>query len=273
LGAGAVIHAVHSNEMQDMGGLRKYLPITHITFLIACLAIAGIPPFSGFFSKDEILVAAFHNNMVIFSILYLVAGLTAFYMFRLYYRIFWGESDTSTTLSNRVDKPHEAGLNMTIPLIFLGVLTVVTGFIPFSKFVTADGMAFAAHIEWSIASASVAVGVLGIAIATILYRVQNAKPDKIAASVRGFYVATSKKFYFDEVWLFVAKNVIFNNISRPVAWFDRHVIDGFMNMWATVSNWTATKIKGIQSGITQDYAWAYIVGALVIVALMVGVFV
>ena len=89
LGAGAIIHAVHSNEMDAMGNLKKYLPITHITFLIACLAIAGIPPFSGFYSKDEILVAAFEADKILFACQFFVAGLTAFYMFRLYYRIFW----------------------------------------------------------------------------------------------------------------------------------------------------------------------------------------
>jgi NADH-quinone oxidoreductase subunit L len=91
LGAGSVIHAVHSNYMYDMGGLRKYMPITHITFLIACLTIAGVPFLSGFYSKDEILVAAFEHNKILFGIEYLVAGLTAFYMFRLYFNIFWGE--------------------------------------------------------------------------------------------------------------------------------------------------------------------------------------
>ncbi len=91
LGAGAIIHAVHSNYMTEMGGLRKYLPITHITFLIACLTIAGIPPLSGFFSKDEILAAAFHSNKLLFAVEYAVAGLTAFYMFRLYFSIFWGK--------------------------------------------------------------------------------------------------------------------------------------------------------------------------------------
>jgi len=97
LGAGAIIHAVHSNYMYDMGGLRKYLPITHATFLIACLAIAGIPPFAGFFSKDEILVAAFHANKALFAIEYLVAGMTAFYMFRLYYNVFWGRINITIT--------------------------------------------------------------------------------------------------------------------------------------------------------------------------------
>src|SRR5439155_4500209 len=89
LGAGAVIHLIHSNEMKDMGGLRKYMPITHITFLFACLAIAGIPPFAGFFSKEEILLAAWQNNRTIYYIALITSGITAFYMFRLYFSVFW----------------------------------------------------------------------------------------------------------------------------------------------------------------------------------------
>ena len=91
LGAGAVIHFVHSNEMKDMGGLRKYMPVTHITFLIACLAIAGIPPFAGFFSKEEILLAAYHSNKLDLWSCVVHFGLTAFYMFRLYFSIFWNK--------------------------------------------------------------------------------------------------------------------------------------------------------------------------------------
>ncbi len=268
LGAGAVIHAVHSNEMGDMGGLRKYLPITHITFLIACLAIAGIPPFSGFFSKDEILAAAFHHDMIIFCVLFVVAGLTAFYMFRLYYRIFWGENE-----KHYHHEPHEAGANMTIPLIFLGVLTVVTGFIPFSQFISSDNTPFPTHIEWPIAAASICIALVGICTATIMYRKQNEKPDKIAVALNGFYTAANNKFYFDEIWLFVTKKIIFNCISAPIAWFDRHVIDGFMNMWAYVTNYTSSKIKGLQSGVMQDYSWAFIAGALTIVVLVIVVFI
>ncbi|UVO75470.1 hypothetical protein NXW43_09175 [Bacteroides thetaiotaomicron] len=92
LGAGSIIHAVHSNEMSAMGGLRKYMPITHWTFLIACLAIAGIPPFSGFFSKDEILAACFQYSPAMGWVMTVIAAMTAFYMFRLYYGIFWGPS-------------------------------------------------------------------------------------------------------------------------------------------------------------------------------------
>src|SRR5665811_519718 len=115
LGAGSVIHAVHSNYMTEMGGLRKYLPITNITFLIACLTIAGLPPLSGFFSKDEILAAAFHSNKILFAVEYAVAGLTAFYMFRLYFSIFWGRD------THYHHTPHEAPLTMTIPLIVLAI--------------------------------------------------------------------------------------------------------------------------------------------------------
>ena len=263
LGAGAVIHAVHSNEMKDMGGLRKFLPITHITFLIACLSIAGIPPFSGFFSKDEILVSAFEKDKLIFGILYFVAGLTAFYMFRLYYRIFWGEND-----KHYHHAPHESPLKMTLPLMFLAVLTVVTGFIPFGKFVSSNGEPFLTHIEWPIAAMSVLVGVVGIAIATFMYRKSNSKPDQVASAVKGLYAASYNKFWFDEVWIFVTKKVIFAQISKPIAWFDRHVVDGFMNGLSTATNAWSRAIKGLQSGEIQDYAFAFFASVLVIAALI-----
>ncbi len=125
LGAGSVIHAVHSNYMYDMGGLRKYLPITHLTFLIACLSIAGVPPLAGFFSKDEILVAAWNHNRILFSIEYLVAGLTAFYMFRLYFGIFWNKE------THYHHTPHESPLTMTIPLLLLAVGSIFTGLYSF----------------------------------------------------------------------------------------------------------------------------------------------
>ena len=133
LGAGAIIHAVHSNEMSHMGGLRKYLPVTHITFLVACLAISGIPPFSGFFSKDEILAAAFMFSPVMGVVMSFIAALTAFYMFRLYYNIFWGKESTHE------HTPHEAPKSMTLPLVFLAAVTLFAGFIPFGKFVSSNG--------------------------------------------------------------------------------------------------------------------------------------
>lgn len=261
LGAGAIIHAVHSNEMDDMGGLKKFLPITHITFLIACLAIAGIPPFSGFFSKDEILAAALHHDKFLFACLFLGAGLTAFYMFRLYYRIFWNDTN-----KHYHHAPHEAGATMTIPLIILAVFSVFSGFVPFADFISADRMPFEAHIDMVVAASSVAVALLGIGIATMMYFKKTDMPDRVTAGVGNFYKWAYHKFYFDELWLFITRKIIFNCISKPVAWFDRNIVDGFMNALAFVTNSTSDKIKGLQSGRIQQYAGVYLSGALLFVA-------
>lgn len=262
LGAGAIIHAVHSNEMDSMGGLRKYLPITHITFLIACLAIAGIPPFSGFFSKDEILAAAFHHDKFLYACLFIGAGLTAFYMFRLYYRIFWWNSDKSYE-----HKPHEAGPIMTIPLIILAIFSIFTGFIPFSKFISADKLPFETHIEMPIAISSVVIALIGIGVATYMYMKKSDKSDVVASKFGVFYTWAYHKFYFDELWLFVTRKIIFNGISKPIAWFDHNIIDGFMNSLAFVTNGVSNKIKGLQSGRIQQYAATYLLGGLVLVVI------
>ncbi len=261
LGAGAIIHAVHSNEMKDMGGLWKKLPITHITFLVACLAIAGIYPLSGFFSKDEILAAALHGNMPIFIILLFVAGLTAFYMFRLYYRIFHNGND-----QHYHHQPHEASPVMTIPLIILAIFSVFAGLVPFSDYITASGLPFEAHIDWiNVAIPSIVAAVIGIAIATAMYFKKTDIPDKITAKINALYVAAHNKFYFDEIWMFVTKKIIFNCISRPIAWFDRHIVDGFMDSLAYMTNSAAESIKEFQSGRIQQYALAYLLGALILV--------
>jgi len=263
LAAGAIIHAVHSNYMYEMGGLRKHLPITHITFLVACLAIAGIPPFSGFFSKDEILVAAFHHNKVLFTIEYLVAGVTAFYMFRLYYNIFWGKDQ------HYHHTPHEAPATMTIPLIILALGAAFAGFIPFHDLVTSDRRPFEIHTEWGIALPSILIAVLGIAVATFMYRKKTEYPHKIAESLGGFYRLAYRKFMVDELYLFITKKILFNNVSRPVAWFDRHIVDGAMNGIAYVTNVASDKIKGLQSGQLQHYALAFVSGAVALALLFV----
>lgn len=258
LGAGAVIHAVHSNEMGRMGGLRKYMPITHITFLIACLSIAGIPPFSGFFSKDEILSAAFHHDRVIFFTMWIVAGLTAFYMFRLYFRIFWGAE------RKYEHAPHEAPATMTAPLVFLAALTLITGFVPFSRFVSADGVPYSIHIDWLIAGASVAIGALGIFIARWFYLRESDRPARVRARWAGFWNAASHRFYIDEAWEFVTKKIIFRCISTPIAWFDRHVVDGTMNAMGYGTQRAAKAIEGVQSGKVQTYAIVFVVSVLAI---------
>jgi NADH-quinone oxidoreductase subunit L len=258
LGAGSIIHAVHSNNMSDMGGLKKYMPITHITFLIACLTIAGIPPFSGFFSKDEILVAAFNHNKFLFAIEYIVAGLTAFYMFRLYFSVFWGKK------REYHHTPHESPLIMTIPLMFLAFASVFSGFIPFHTLVTSDGHHLATHIDYAIAIPSVLIGVVGILVAMVMYRKENSIPEKLATTFKYAYKWSYHKFYIDEVYLFVTKVIIFNYISRPVAWFDRHIVDGFMDGIATTTNFCSSAIKGLQSGQLQKYGYVFVTSAIVI---------
>ncbi|HZL09593.1 MAG TPA: NADH-quinone oxidoreductase subunit L [Prolixibacteraceae bacterium] len=256
LGAGSIIHAVHSNYMKDMGGLRKYMPITHITFLIACLTISGIPPFSGFFSKDEILVAALHHDKLLFAVEYIVAGLTSLYMFRLYFNVFWGND------RHYHHTPHESPLTMTIPLIFLAIASIFTGFIPFNELVTSDQIGFATESNMLVAIPSVLIGLLGIGVAWILYKKESIVPAKLAARWGILYTMTYNKFYFDEIYLFVTKKIIFNYISRPVAWFDRHIIDGFMVGIGLVTEKISYQIKGMQSGQLQHYAFMFIAGTL-----------
>jgi proton-translocating NADH-quinone oxidoreductase, chain L len=266
LGAGSVIHAVHSNEMKDMGNLHKYMKITSITFLIACLAIAGIPPFSGFFSKDEILAAAFHNQPIIFWTLWIVAGLTAFYMFRLYFGIFFnGKRDYE-------HKPHESGLPMAIPLMILAVFSVFTGLIPFSEFISSDNKPFEMHIDMVVASLSVVAAIVGIVVAYTMYFKDSDKPAAVAARLKGLYTASLNKFYLDEVWMFITKKVIFNCVSRPIAWFDRHVIDGTMDNIANVTQKASHRVRGLQSGQMQRYV-AFLVAGTILIAILVLIFV
>ena len=264
LGAGAIIHAVHSNEMADMGGLRKYMPITHITFLIACLAIAGIPPFSGFFSKDEILTAVMHKSTFWGIWMTAVAGLTAFYMFRLYFRIFWWKN---TDCSHHT--PHEAPATMTLPLIFLALVTCVAGFIPFGELVSVNGEAYHIHLDWSVATTSIIVAVCAILLAAWLYIKENKKPTAMADVSRTLYTAAYRRFYIDEIYMFVTHKIIFNLISRPIAWLDRHIIDGTMDMLANVTQWASARIKGLQSGYIQRYVWILIMGSLIIAAVTI----
>ena len=266
LGAGSIIHAVHSNEMSKMGGLRKYMPFTHWTFLIACLAIAGIPPFSGFFSKDEILTAVFNFNPYFGALMTFTAGLTAFYMFRLYYNIFWGKEH------KHAHTPHESPFAMLFPLIFLAAVTVFAGWaIPFGNFVSSDGVAFHSELDMTTAIISVVVALLSIALATVFYMKDSKTPAKLATTFSGLHKAASHRFYVDEVYMFITKKVIFNNISTPIAWFDRHVIDATMNGFANVTQWTSRRIKGFQSGEVQHYAFVILLGAIMIAALVIFV--
>ena len=265
LGAGCIIHAVHSNEMSAMGGLRKYMPITHITFLIACLAISGIPPFSGFFSKDEILTAAFAYMPAMGWIMTAIAAMTAFYMFRLYFGIFWG---TENKQLHAEHTPHEAPLTMTFPLMFLAVVTCVAGFIPFGHFVSADGQAYDIHLDWNVAGTSIIIAVASIFLATYMYMGERQpKADVLAEKFGKLHRWAYKRFYMDEVYQYITHRIIFAHISKPIAWFDRHIIDGFFNFLAWGANALSVRIRGLQGGSVQAYAYVYLLGLLIVLAI------
>lgn len=262
--AGAIIHAVHSNEMSKMGGLRKYMPICNIAFLIGCLAISGIWPFAGFFSKDEILVAAYANSPVWGIWLSAVAGMTAFYMFRLYYKIFWWNNPDYGHHT-----PHEAPMTMTFPLIFLSLVSIVAGFIPFGELVTWNREALHTHIDWAVAGTSTVIAVAAIALATVLYLKENAVPTKMADACRGLWTAAYKRFYMDELYQFITHKIIFACISRPIAWFDRRIIDGTFDLLANVTNSASYAVRKLQGGTIQGYVWVYLVGAAVLAVISI----
>ena len=267
LGAGCIIHAVHSNEMSTMGGLRKYMPITHITFLIACLAIAGIPPFSGFFSKDEILTACFHFSPVIGWVMTIIAGMTAFYMFRLYYGIFWGTENKELHAEH---VPHESPLAMTFPLMFLAAITIVCGWLlPFGHLVSSNGHAYDIHLDTQVAVTSIIVALVAIALATWMYaRDRQPVADMLARRFSTLHRAAYKRFYMDEIWLFITKKIIFRCVSTPLAWFDRHVIDQFMNFMAWATNASGESVQPIQSGKVQSYAIWFLGGIVVLTMIL-----
>ena len=263
LGAGALIHAVGSNDYTAMHGLRKYMPITNITFLIGCLAIAGIIPFSGFFSKDEILSSCLGNSTIAYIWMSFVAGLTAFYMFRLYYLIFWWKEHKVHAGHHA---PHDQPWTMTLPLIILAAISCVAGFIPFGNLVSWNGEPydFMAHFDWGVAGVSLAVAVIAILIATKMYIKENPLPEKMRNALPALWTRCHHRFYWDELYMFITHKIIFGGICRPIAWFDRHIIDGTMDGFAYVTNKASYAIRGLQSGKVQMYVWVYLIGALLL---------
>ena len=269
LGAGSIIHAVHSNEMSAMGGLRKYMPITHWTFLIACLAIAGIPPFSGFFSKDEILAACFQYSPVMGWVMTVIAAMTAFYMFRLYYGIFWGKENKE--LLTHTTHHMKVRWLCTFPLMFLAVVTCGAGFIPFGHFISSNGESYSIHLDPSVAITSVVIAIISYCnrYMDVLRMPNNQLPIHwqnsskvctrllITASILTIYTSLSR------IRLSSAASLL------PIAWFDRHVVDGFFDFLAWATNTTSDEIRGLQSGQVQQYAYVFLCGALALILLLI----
>ena len=266
LGAGSVIHFVHTNEMGNMGGLRKLMPLTHLTFGIACLAIAGIPPFAGFFSKEEILMTAWENNRLVYYLALITSGVTAFYMFRLYFSIFWNKSSTQLHHTNH---HGEGAWNMKLPLLLLAAAAIGVGFIPFAHYVAPNGVGEEILIPVSFSVAPVAIAIVGIVLAYVLYYKENDQPQKLATTFGGVYQAIKQKFYFDELYLFVTKKIIFNGIAKPAAWIDKHIVDGMMNGLGWVTTRVSDNIKALQSGRIQGYLLYFFGGIIALAAMFI----
>ena len=274
LGAGSVIHGLHEEQdIRNMGGLKKLLPITYFTFFIANLAIAGIPPFSGFFSKDEILAHTFASNKVAYVILAIIAGITAFYMFRLLFLVFFNEYRGKL----KAEKIHESPASMAIPLIILAILSTIGGFIglpevfhfphllgdflgpvlqPAVNFSNSHSLTHAiSHSdEWLVMGISVVVSLVGIGVAYSLYISKNLVPA--SEEPTGFlHKLTSNKFYFDEIYDAVIVKPI-NLISGIFAiLIDILFINLFVEGIGILTKGISTALKSTQAGRATGYAF------------------
>jgi NADH-quinone oxidoreductase subunit L len=174
--------------------------------------------------------------------------LTAFYMFRLYFVIFHNKQ-------SHIESHHgEGSLSMKFPLVVLAIGTVASGFVPFASYVTSDSAPLATHVDIIFSIVPVTLSIAAILFAAKLYYRQNELPGKIALSFGTLYHAAYSKFYIDEIYLFVTQKIIFNLVGKPAAWIDKHIVDGFMNLLATITGKISSLIKGLQSGKVQGYA-------------------
>lgn len=281
LGAGSVIHAIGGDQdLMRMGGLRRFTPITHATMLIAALAISGIFPFAGFFSKDEILWSAWAGgHTVIWSLGLLTAGLTAFYMFRLIFLAFYGSERFSHETRHHL---HESPPTMTLPLVALAVLSALGGFIglpawlgtnrfeqflePALEFAWRGARPELAHsVEAGFAAISVLVAIAGILLAYRFYVANPAVPERLALRVRRLYSLLAHKYYVDETYDAVIVNPIASG-SKSVLWrgVDVGIIDGSVNGTARLIQGAASVLKNIQNGLVRSYATWILAGVVLI---------
>ncbi len=281
LGSGAVIHAMHhEQDMQKMGGLKKYMPVTYLTFLISTLAIAGLPPFSGFFSKDEILWKAFSQGGPLLWVLGAVGAFcTAFYMFRAVYLTFFGKE----RFDAHHHPPHEVVMSMRLPLIVLAGLAIVAGFIGIPE-VLGGGNALhhwlepitgrgeeivlsrhGAHdhsMEIPLMAISVIVAICGILLATKYYKKKTTLVER-ERQLGGAYKLAYNKFYVDELYdntIVKPTYAVSNSFLYKI--FDVQIIDGIVNGFASLVGAGGSVFRKIQTGIVQNYAIVIVVGIL-----------
>lgn len=259
LGAGAVIHAVHSNDIMDMGGLKRLMPKTYWSLLAACLAIGGVFPFSGFWSKDAILLAALQSgHQITFLVGLVTGGLTAFYMFRFFFLTFHG------TARSDLHDVHEDPW-MTLPIVILTVPTVTAGLLEhfFMSRVTAPNIAEGGHFAhpgW-LPFAATAVAFCGIGLAWVLYGQGKTERAAVVKRMAGpLYSLVYNKFYIDEIYLFVTHKIIFGCIAAPIKWVDRAIVDGSMNLCGWLLQLGGKGIRMAQNGQLHFYLGVTVLG-------------
>ena len=262
LGAGSVIHAL--NEKQDiweMGGLWKKMPITGWTFFIGVLAISGIPPFAGFFSKDEILAGALHGgHPVIYAVGLFTAFLTAFYMSRLFFVAFMGPEKEE-------NHPHESPLSMTIPLLILAFFSVVGGWAALPE----HNFAWYVHygefhheaIAWGLAGISVLAGALGMGLAYAVYLKKSISAEGMAARFPGVYKVLSNKYYIDELYLWLIRHVM-DGLAKVLYWIDIYIVDGIVNGLAFLTRGSGSVLRRTTTGQVQTYAMVFFFAIVII---------
>jgi len=268
LGAGSVIHAMHTNDIREMGGLHKKMPITSWTFLIATLAISGIYPLSGFWSKDEILVNILESGHTwLYWVASITAFMTAFYMMRLYLMTFTGEARDK----HAYDHAHESPLSMTVPLMLLAVLSVFAGFagVPGSEksiytYLYAGAHPHETHFNMPVAVKSSVIAVAGILLALVMYMFRLIKPETVRKVSGPVYNVLYNKYYVDEFYMFLIKNIFFT-ASAAIKWFDRHVVDGLVNLSAFLCRWGGAKLRLTITGRVQNYAFVIFAGLIFVV--------
>jgi len=283
LGAGSVIHAMHEHQdIQEFGGLKKYMPKTAMTFLIASLAISGIPPLSGFFSKDEILWMSFANgSFILWLIGAITALMTAFYMFRLYFLTFEGKERFKHDIH-----PHESPSVMTIPLMILAFLAAIGGFIGIPALFSGEGGnmfegwlapvfenaerklalygTHSAGSEITLMVISVVLAVSGIWLARNIYLKKPAIAERVSNRFKGLYNLLWNKYFIDEVYDAAIVNPIVKS-SETVLWkfTDTRIIDGLVNGTASLINIISSRIRKIQTGVAQIYAVVMMLGIVI----------
>ena len=259
--AGVIIHLVHSGRLEDMGGLRKSLPVTHIAFLLAALSISGFPFLSGFFSKEAILAAAWVHHPVLYTVALVTSGLTAFYMFRIYFLVFFNKKAKEV-------KAHEPW-QMALPLIVLTIGSVLAGYIPFGELVSADGIPFKLHVSILSSILPVSAALIGMLTAALFYATHNNRPAVVAKSLGSFYRWAYHKFYIDTVYLFFAKQVMDKGFGGVFSFIDTHIIQASLNGLSDGTYSFSLLIKRMQSGRIQTYGFFFLGGILLMAILLI----